>query len=401
MTQAPTSYTNVLLGVTGSIAAYKAVELARLLIKQGRNLNVVLTRGAERFVGAQTFAGIVGRPVHGEMFGPVGGELHVQLAKNADCMLVAPCTADTIARLAHGRADDLLSATALCFEGPLFVAPAMHPNMWSHPATSHNVEVLRRRGVRFLGPALGPVASGDEGLGRMLEPVELARSLRPTKTDLQGKRIIVSAGPTVEDLDPVRFISNRSSGKMGFAIAERAAARGAEVCLVSGPVNLSNSSIIERRDVRTGLQLLETLQTQLSKPTDALFMTAAVGDFRAKHFAPQKFQRDGDMTLDLIENPDVIATLGKARKGNTPTLVAFAVETGSDAAVIARAREKLARKNVDIVVANHADEAFGRDDNRIHLVEATKDQSLPTMTKLDVADVLLDWLLEHWSRVRR
>jgi phosphopantothenoylcysteine decarboxylase/phosphopantothenate--cysteine ligase len=373
--------------------------LARLLIKQGRNTRVLLSKSAERFVGEQTFAGITGAPVHREMFGPGGGELHVRLAAEADVIVVAPATADALARLAHGRADDLFSATTLCFDGPLYVAPAMHPRMWSHPATQSNVTLLRARGVTFLGPAHGQVASGDEGFGRMLEPAQIVEHLlSPPQSDLAGKRLIVTAGPTVEDLDPVRFISNRSSGKMGFALAERAARRGANVELVSGPVNLPTPPGVTRHDIRSALELLDVLRGLLQQPTDALLMAAAVGDFRAKEIESHKLQRAGDTSLALVENPDIIATLARERTTTGPILMAFAVETGEDGEIIARARTKLARKGVDVVVANRADEALGKDDNRVQIVEADGHRSLPRMPKTQLADSLLDWLRESSNR---
>ncbi len=390
----PTSDIDVLLGVTGSIAAYKAVEISRLLIKQQRNLEVVMTRSALRFVGPATFAGITARSPRSEMF-DAAGELHVELAARAKALLIAPATADLLARLAHGQANDLLTATALCFAGPLFVAPAMHPKMWQHPATQANVEILRRRGATLIGPAFGPVASGDEGWGRLAEPADIVAALQPA--DLSGRRIVVSAGPTLEDLDPVRFMGNRSSGKMGFALATRAALRGANVDLVAGPVTLPTPHGVRRIDVRSALQMQRALRDCLCEPTDSLIMAAAVGDYRAAAVSEAKLKRDGALALELVENPDVVASLAAASYEPRPLFVAFAVETGSDEQIADYARSKLHKKGVDAIVANAAQDAFGNDDNRAQLITQESHVILPKMSKMMLADSILDWLKERWQ----
>lgn len=392
---APT-HRHVLLGVTGSIAAYKAAEIARLLVKRQRNVSVVLTAGARRFVGAETFQGITGSPVFTDMYGHAG-EVHVALAAKAESLLIAPATADILARLADGRADDLLTATALCMPTPPFVAPAMHPTMWAHPATLSNVARLRDRGVVFLGPDHGEVASGDVGYGRMMAPEEIVGRMLGAQ-DLTGRRLLISAGPTLEDIDPVRFIGNRSSGKMGFALAEQAAARGADVELVTGPVQLPTPPLVRRTDVRSAAEMLAALERALSQPTHALVMAAAVGDYRPARASLEKLKRGGPSQLELVENPDIIATLAARSYDPRPVFVAFAVETGSDEQVIDYARQKLARKAVDAVVANRASEAFLRDDNRAHLITHEAQRSFPTMSKLALANEILSWLVARFEQ---
>lgn len=398
----------VTLGVTGSIAAYKAVLVARLLIKAKARVRVVLTAGATRFVGASTFSGITGEPVFSDMFAAdSGGERHVALAAESDLVLVVPATADALARFASGRADDLLTALVLCARCPVLAAPAMHPSMWSHPATERNVATLRTDGrVRLVGPVEGEVASGDIGLGRMVEPealldmaiqvVGISSGTSPNVgQDFRGKRVVVTAGPTVEDIDPVRFVSNRSSGKMGFAIAERAAARGAQVTLIAGPVTLATPAKVTRVDVRSAFDMQAALAHALGKTgegADVLFMSAAVGDYRPEHTLPTKLKRGErrELVLRLAQNPDLLAQIGHARRGSRPLLVGFAVETGTDRQIVEYAREKLAKKKVDVVVANHAKESMGRDDNRVLVVDGAKMTTIGPAPKVEVADGLLD-----------
>ena len=389
----------ITVGITGSIAAYKAVVLVRLLSKAGARVQVVMTRSSREFVGESTLSGLTGRAVLTDMFDRArGGELHVELARESDLIVVAPATADSLARLANGRADDLLAATVLCARCPVLVAPAMHPSMWAHPATARNVSLLAQAGVEILGPVEGEVASGETGLGRMLEPEELARRVRDRLAggDLKGFRLIVTAGPTVEDLDPVRFISNRSSGKMGFALAERAARRGAAVTLIAGPVALGTPSGVRRVDVRSAVEMKEALFAALGpnlSAADALLMCAAVGDYRAARVATEKLKRgEGGASLELAQNPDILSEVGRARKGARPVLVGFAVETGTDGEIVLRARQKLRKKGVDVVIANHAAESMGRDDNRVLVVGPTEAETLPPMPKSEVAERIVDWL---------
>jgi len=386
----------VLLAVTGSIAAYKAVLLLRLLKKAGAHVEVLLTDTARRFVGAATFSGL-GAPVHDDMFS-APGELHVTLGQRADVLLVAPATADVLARLRQGRADDLLTATALCLRGRLLLAPAMHPTMWHAPAVRENVALLQARGAELIGPVVGEVASGDSGMGRMAEPEEivaaLTHSLR-SDASLGGRHVVVTAGPTREPIDPVRFLTNTSSGKMGFAIAAQAARRGARVTLIAGPVHQPTPAGVERLDVGTTEEMRSTLWSVLGddlQGADALVMCAAVADYRPRTAAEHKLKRGDELRLDLVPNPDLLAEIGAARGGTTPVLVGFALETGDDDALSASARGKLQRKKVDLVVANAAAESLGRDDNRVLLVTDTETTPLPTLPKEAIAHQLLDWV---------
>jgi phosphopantothenoylcysteine decarboxylase/phosphopantothenate--cysteine ligase len=396
--QGPLSGRTIALGVTGSIAAYKAVELARLLVKAGARVLPVMTASAARFVGPVTLAGITGEAVATDMWdASFAGEMHVRLAERADLVAIVPATADVLARLAHGRADDLLTALALCARGPVLVAPAMHPRMWEHPATQRNVgDLAAQKRVMLVGPVSGEVASGDVGLGRMAEPDAIAAAITTalSSRDLAGVRVVVTAGPTLEDIDPVRFLGNRSSGKMGFAVAERAAARGAEVTLVAGPVTLPTPHGVRRVDVRGAVTMRQALWQAMGldlSRADVLVMAAAVADHRPAETSASKLKKsDERVALELVRNPDLLAEVGAARAGKRPVLVGFAVETERGEALAAYARRKLKEKRVDLVVANEAGDSFGRDDNRAVLVGSPGEQDLPSMSKLSLADVLLD-----------
>lgn len=396
----------VALGVSGSIAAYKAVLLLRLLLKEGARVETILTRAAAEFVGSATFAGLSGSAPHTDMFARgVAGELHVELAARSDLLLLVPATADLLSRLASGRADDLLTATVLCARCPVLAAPAMHPAMWSHPATQRNVTRLREDGrVELLGPVDGEVASGEHGLGRMLEPEALLERAvaRLAPQDLRGRHVVVTAGPTLEDIDPVRFLGNRSSGKMGFAIAERASARGARVTLVTGPVTLSTPEGVQRIDVRGARSMRDALWQTLGQDlggADVLVMCAAVGDFRPAETSTTKLKREQQhMALELVQNPDILAEVGRARTGSTPLLVGFAVEASAPASVLQYARGKLTSKGVDLIVANHASDAFGKDDNRATFVTPGGDEALPLLPKRELADRLLSWIVARTEK---
>lgn len=399
----------VALCVTGSIAAYKAVEVARLLMKGGARVLPVMTSSAARFVGPVTLAGLCDEPVATDMWDPsFAGEMHVQIAERADVVAIVPATADVLARLAQGRADDLVAALALCARGPVLAAPAMHPRMWQHPATRANVALLTaEKRVTLVGPVSGEVASGDVGMGRMAEPEAIAAAIAAllvenVEKDLAGRRIAVTAGPTVEDIDPVRFIGNRSSGKMGFALAERAAARGAEVTLVAGPVGLSTPPGVRRIDVRGALAMRDALWQALGPDLggiDALVMAAAVADYRPAAPSPHKLKKAGERaTIDLVRNPDLLGEVGARRRGKHPVLVGFAVETEGAGALVAYARRKLVEKGVDLVVANEALESFGKDDDRATIVSADAAEPLPTMAKAALADVVLDRVLALFER---
>jgi phosphopantothenoylcysteine decarboxylase / phosphopantothenate---cysteine ligase len=374
--------------------------LARLFIKLGAEVDVLLTRAATEFIGPLTFAAITGKPAHTDMFDAKGaGESHVALSARTNLVVVAPATADVLSRMAAGRADDLVTATLLCSTCPIVVAPAMHPHMWSHPATERNVAQLEKDGcVEFVGPELGEVASGDIGRGRMADPEQIAYAVqkRLTTQDLAGRHIVITAGPTVEDIDPVRVLSNRSSGKMGFALASCAHLRGARVTLLSGPVALPTPIGVTRVDIRSAAELRvalwDTLRPDLSG-SDALIMAAAVGDYRPAQTASTKLARGTEaLSLSLVPNADILAEVGHARKGALPCLVGFAVETGIDTAVIDRAREKRVKKAVDLVVANHAEESLGRDNNRVFLVQGTSEPAVYSASKPVIANHILDWL---------
>jgi phosphopantothenoylcysteine decarboxylase / phosphopantothenate---cysteine ligase len=417
----------IALCVTGSIAAYKAVLVARLLVQAKATVIPVMTRSASKFVGAATLAGITGERALLDMFDGSPGELHVELGARADAILVVPATADVLARFAEGRADDLVTALVLCAKGPVLAAPAMHPRMWDHPATRRNVEELERQGrVSLVGPVHGAVASGDEGMGRMAEPEAIVRALTdllqgrpqtraqtqpqaqaqpqgqapapshapPPRVDLLGLKLVVSAGPTTEDLDPVRFVGNRSSGKMGFAVAERAAARGARVTLITGPVSLPTPPGVSRIDVRTALEMQKALALVLGKDltdADALVMAAAVADYRPRAASPAKLKRTNEpLVIELVPNPDLLADIGARRKGPLPYLVGFALETETGDTLVELARSKLRKKKVDLVVANEAREALSRDDNRATLVTETTADALGVMPKAELADLILD-----------
>jgi len=391
----------ITLCVTGSVAAYKAVVLLRALSQEGAEVEVVLTESGAKFVGAATFAGLTGRAPHTSMFAEgAAGELHVSLARGSDLILIAPASADSLARLAQGRADDLLAATALCARCPILVAPAMHPSMWSHPATQRNVQILSSdQRVGFVGPVEGEVASGDIGVGRLAEPETILSFViaQLGSGSLRGRHIVVSAGPTAEDIDPVRFISNRSSGKMGFALAERAAAHGAKVTLVAGPVSLATPAGVTRIDVRSALAMRgaiwQALKPDLSG-ADALIMTAAVADYRPAETHASKLKRGkAAIGLELVPNEDLLAEIGIARKAEHPVLVGFALETETDDRLISAARGKLAKKRVDLVVANHPDTSIGRDSISGSLVSVREAEPFGPISKRDAADRILDFVV--------
>jgi phosphopantothenoylcysteine decarboxylase / phosphopantothenate---cysteine ligase len=387
----------ILLGVTGSIAAYKAVLITRLLRKAGAVVHVILTEAAERFVGAETFRGL-GAHVHQSMWG-TEGEPHILLAQKADAIVIAPMTADTLARLAQGRSDDLLTATVLASKKPLFVAPAMHPSMFDAAATRENVSRLKARGVHFLGPVEGEVASGDVGLGRMEEPESIVSALALSLFGpryLTGKHIVITAGPTREPLDPVRSLTNVSSGKMGFALAREATAMGAEVTLVVGAVDLPTPPLVARIDAETALGMREVLWDVL-KPdlsgADALIMAAAVADYRPERASTEKLKRaDGGMTLKLAPNPDLLKEIGTHRKSARPVLVGFALETVSGDALIQHARRKLVEKRVDLIVANSAKDSLGLDTNQVLMVTPQDCRPLSVRSKTAVSAEILEWV---------
>ena len=383
----------IVLGVTGGIAAYKACDLVSRLKKAGAQVRVVLTEHACRFVPPLTFETLSGEAACTDTFAPRRELEHIALAKWADAFVIAPATANCLAKLANGIADDLLSTTALAMTAPMLIAPAMNANMWRHSATQANLALLKQRGAAFVGPGTGHLACGDDDVGRMSEPAEILEALdallTPVRQDFTGVRVLVTAGPTVERIDPVRFITNRSSGKMGYAIAEAARDRGAQVALVSGPVSLAAPAGLERVSVESSAQLCAAV-LERAEWADVVIQAAAPADFRPAQMAEHKIKKTGGgMTLILENTTDIAAELGR-RKHAGQVLVAFAAETDH---MIDNARGKLDRKNEDLVVANdvsRADAGFGVDTNAVTLVTRDGQDELPLMAKRQVADAILD-----------
>jgi phosphopantothenoylcysteine decarboxylase/phosphopantothenate--cysteine ligase len=392
-----TSCRKILLGVTGGIAAYKSPDLVRRLKEQGAAVQVVMTRGAREFVTEQTFQAVSGLPVRSELWDHAAEAAmgHIELARWADEILIAPATADFIAKLAHGLADDLLSTLCLATKAPIAIAPAMNQAMWSNPATQANVALLKQRGVRVLGPAAGEQACGDVGLGRMLEPLELATAMKPCARSnvLAGIKAVVTAGPTREKIDPVRFITNRSSGKMGFSVAEALYAAGAEVVLVSGPVSLATPPGIERINVETAAEMLSAVQAQVDN-TQIFVATAAVSDYCAATVANEKIKKtSAALTLELARTPDILATIGHSAK--PPFLVGFAAETDN---VERNALIKLTGKKLDMIAANKVGDglAFDKDDNALTVYWSGGQRELCLCSKRDLAEQLVNLIAERY-----
>ena len=392
---------HIVLGVTGGIAAYKACDLVSRLVKAGAQVRVVLTEHACHFVPPLTFETLSGHPAYTDTFAPRAEMEHIALSRWADAFVIAPATANCMAKLACGLGDDLLSTTALAMTAPLLIAPAMNANMWRHPATQKNREILLSRGARFIGPTSGRLACGDDDVGRMAEPEAIVNALPglfSARLDFEGVRVLVTAGPTVERIDPVRFITNRSSGKMGYAIAEAARDRGAEVVLVSGPVALPAPRGVERVSIESSAQLCEAVLSR-GEWADVVIQAAAPADFRPSSVAAGKIKKTGEgMTLELENTTDIAAELGR-RKRAGQVLVAFAAETDD---VIPNARGKLSRKNADLVVANdvsRSDAGFGVDTNAVTLVTRDDETALPLMSKRQVADAILDRVDALMNRV--
>ncbi len=385
----------VVLGVTGGIAVYKACELLRLLQKRGIDVFVVMTQNACRFVAPLTFETLSGHPVAVDTFDrPQTWEVeHIALAKRADLFLIAPATANIMGKMACGIADDMLSTTVMATRAPVLVAPAMNTGMWENAAVQQNVKTLRARGVEIVAPVSGHLACGDSGAGKLEDVAVIAEracELLFAKKDMEGLRVMVTAGPSREALDPVRYISNRSSGKMGYAIAQAAQKRGAEVTLLSGPVAIEAPQGVKLVPFTTTQELLDRA-SELAQEQDLLIQAAAPADYRAKEVAPQKIKKQGGepMTFTLVENPDVAATLGKAKRSGQ-VFVGFAAETND---VLAHARDKLARKNLDMIVANDVTRpgaGFDVDTNIVTLITKGGQEALPMMSKAEVAQRILD-----------
>ena len=386
---------NVVLGVTGGIAAYKACELTSRLRKAGAQVYVILTKNACRFVTPLTFETLSNHPAVTDTFDrPATWEVeHIALAKRADIFVIAPATANIMAKMAHGIADDMLSTTVLATRAPVLVAPAMNTGMWENPATRENVLTLKNRGVRFVGPEGGFLACGDTGAGRMSEPRDIFAAIQAVlnlKRDLEGLHVLVTAGPTQEKIDPVRYISNRSSGKMGYAIADAAARRGAKVTLVSGPANLPTPQGVEKVSIISTQDLFEAMTLRCPQ-ADIVIQAAAPADFTPVQAADQKIKKQGDddLVLRLKQTPDVAAQVGRLKRPGQ-TLIGFAAETQD---VLGNAEKKLRKKNLDMIVANDVTApgaGFDVDTNIVTFVTMAGTETLPCLPKTQVADELLD-----------
>lgn len=398
---------NVLLAVSGGIAAYKAAELCRLIVRVGATVRVMMTEAARQFVGETTFAALSGHPVAHDLFDPLQEETigHIRLADESDLIIAAPATADLLARFANGLANDLVSTVYLAHRGPVLLAPAMNVRMWEHPATRRNIEVLRDRGHVIVGPDEGEMACGHHGAGRMAEPPQIVEATAHclSSDDLRGRRVLVSAGPTHESIDPVRFVGNRSSGKMGYALAAEAAARGGHVFLVSGPTSLPAPFGVDRIEVTTAEQMAEAVVGR-AKDCDLVVMAAAVADHRPAEAAQQKIKKEswGDSAqLRLERTTDILAQLGQWRttqKGHGPLLVGFAAETGSPPSEWVR--RKLRDKGCDLLVVNDVadpDAGFDVVTNRavIHAPEGDP-APLDLMSKRELASHIVDRVIALW-----
>lgn len=390
----------VLLGVTGCIAVYKSCEVLRGLQKAGVRVKVVMTKNACEFVGPTTFRALTHEPVAIDTFGDGPGDPihHVSLAEECDLFLIAPCTANVLAKMAAGIADDLLSTTALACTAPIAVAPAMNVHMYEAVATQHNMQVLASRGVRFIEPGEGYLACGDVGRGRLADPVDIVASvlgMLGREKDLEGRHVVVTAGPTVEPIDAVRFISNPSTGMMGFAIAEAAVERGAEVTLVAGPVSLTDVPGAKMVRVGTACEMKAAVDEAFPSADIAIF-SAAVSDFRPRTVSDRKLKKGADdealAHIELVENPDILASCGAAKREGQ-VVVGFAAETND---VIGNARSKLSRKKADFIVANDVSSGrgFGADSDEVAFVSASGEEHLPEMGKRELADRILDKALE-------
>jgi phosphopantothenoylcysteine decarboxylase/phosphopantothenate--cysteine ligase len=382
----------ILLGVSGSIAAYKAADLASRLTQAGARVDAILTAAATRFVTPLTFQSLTGRPALQDLWSEEAHVLHVGLAEGADLLVVAPATADILAKLAHGLADDLLTVTALAARCPLLVAPAMDAGMFEHPAVQANLATLRARGATVIGPADGRMASGLEGRGRMLEPEEIFGRVRlaaGANGPLAGRRLVVTAGGTQEPIDPVRVVANRSSGKQGFAVAQAALDRGATVTLVAANSSLTAPIGAARVDVATAQEMADAV-LEACAGADALVMAAAVADFRPARPAARKLKKDaGPPAVELERTTDILGVVTAAR-ARPACVVGFAAETGD---LLLNARKKLKEKRLSLIVANDVtqpDGGFGSDTNRVTLIDAAGIQELPLLSKAEVAERILD-----------
>jgi phosphopantothenoylcysteine decarboxylase/phosphopantothenate--cysteine ligase len=379
----------ILLGLTGGIAAYKAAELARLLVRQGADVRVAMTDAATRFVTPTTMQALSGRPVWTDLWDARVSDAmgHIELSRDRELIAVAPATADFIAKLANGLADDLLSSLCLARRAPLVIAPAMNVEMWQNPATQRNVARLLEDGVVLAGPAAGDQACGEVGPGRMLEPGEIAAEIDALLAPkaLAGRRVLVTAGPTEEPVDPVRVLTNSSSGKMGYAVARAAQEAGAAVTLISGPVALGTPPGVARVNVRTAQEMFEAVK-QAAQASDVFISVAAVADYRVKNPSPRKIKKANGkpLTLELVENPDILAYVAGMK--NAPYCVGFAAESED---LARNAAQKRAQKKIPLIAANLAQDALGADDNAIKLYDARGEHDLGHGPKLELARKLV------------
>ena len=390
----------VLLGISGGIAAYKGVEILRGLQREGAEVRVAMTAAAQKFVRPLTFEALSGNRVYTELFPEAGDPevIHVRLGEWPHLILIAPATANVIGKMANGLADDLLTCTVLSSEAPVMVAPAMETAMYRHPASQRNLQRLADMGYRLIGPEEGALASGGSGMGRLADPQRIvaeAVSSAVTFGDLSGRKIVVTGGRTEEDIDPVRFITNRSTGKMGYAVARRARQRGADVVLVSGPGNLDPPAGVDLIRVRTVSEMRAATESSF-EGSDALVMTAAVLDFRPRVVSDAKIKKNANgMTLDLVPNDDFLVGLGARKHGRI--VVGFAMETENG---LANAQKKRVEKYLDLIVLNNLNESgagFGVDTNVVTLIDGGAAEPLPKMSKLEVADRILDWVKDRWT----
>ena len=384
---------HILVAISGGIAAYKGAELVRLLKKQGAQVRVVLSRGATEFITPLTMQALSGEPTHTELLDEAAeaGMGHIELARWADMLVIAPATADVLSRLAQGRADDLLTTVALATPAPVAVAPAMNQQMWAHAATQENVQQLAARGIQIIGPDAGEQACGDVGPGRLLEPDAIVAALNQRFENrlLEGRRVVITAGPTREAIDPVRYLSNHSSGKMGYALADACAAAGADVALISGPVTIEPPARVVLHHVTTAIEMCRAATT-LAEGADLFIAAAAVADYRPEVPSPEKLKkRAGEpVSLKLVENPDIIQSV--AQLAPRPSLmVGFAAETHE---VLAHAREKRVRKCLDMIIANDVSDpqtTFGSEQNAVHMITENDETALPLASKRVIAEQII------------
>ncbi|REG82589.1 bifunctional phosphopantothenoylcysteine decarboxylase/phosphopantothenate--cysteine ligase CoaBC [Marinomonas pollencensis] len=394
----------ILLGITGGIAAYKSIELVRLLSKAGADIQVVITEGAKAFVTEMTLQAVSGHPVRSTLLDPnaEAGMGHIELAKWADLIVIAPASADFMARYAQGMANDLLSTLCLATESPVLLAPAMNQAMWKHPATQTNASLLSGRGVLTIGPASGVQACGDVGAGRMSEPSDIFAAINDhfkttaSPQDLAKQHWVITAGPTMEAIDPVRFISNHSSGKMGYALAQAALERGATVTLISGPVQLPAPAGAHLISVKSADDMLAACTAAMAHQADVFIGAAAVADFKMKHASEQKMKKQGDideLQLTLVKNPDIIAHV--AKNNLAKCVIGFAAETQN---VIEYAKSKLNKKGLDMIIANdvsRTDIGFNQDDNQVSVITKDAILSPEKATKTALASELVSLIAQH------